>query len=283
MTDLGVRLGMVREFFGISAEAMSNKLGKRSRGSWEGYEKNSTLPKADVLAHLAKDGINTHWLLTGEGEMLRDQREGTSEESAREAENPEPTTDQEWLASFVPPLVGPKGVVLKPEDIPPKRPAARRKEAGDNIRSHARSRPIIGLAACGPNGWATWEQNRFRAVVPSDLGEDSDAFPVIAHGDSMRPFGIIPGALCWASPSETPETFDIVCAERRSPDGTTLMSIKCLGMLGSGAVELWGYEPLVERPTGGETQRTYFEIIPNSEIVRMSVITHILTRPTIGR
>jgi len=154
--------------------------------------------------------------------------------------------------------------------------------AGQDAQTPQPSRPIVGLAACGPEGWAEWNQNRFRAIVPPELRKDPHAFPILASGESMQPFGIYAGFLCWASPAEEPEMHDIICVERRSEQGDVLMSIKSLGLVSSDGVELYGYRPVAEDSYGGETQEVFSEFITSSALVRISVITHILTRPLVG-
>lgn len=66
------RLKRVREQLGQSQKGMDPLLGI-GKGSWQRYELGQT-PGGQVIAALAGLGIDAHWLLTGEGEMLRDQR-----------------------------------------------------------------------------------------------------------------------------------------------------------------------------------------------------------------
>ncbi|MDD2725204.1 MAG: S24 family peptidase [Methylovulum sp.] len=39
-------------------------------GSWKSYEKGPSKPGSDAMYNLADGGVNVHWLLTGEGNML---------------------------------------------------------------------------------------------------------------------------------------------------------------------------------------------------------------------
>ncbi|MDP2699644.1 helix-turn-helix transcriptional regulator [Thalassospira sp.] len=71
MNDLAGRLKSVRVHLHLSSAEMAKKVGLQNRKSWEGYEKGSNSPKAEVLCNLARSGIDAEWLLTGEGEMLR--------------------------------------------------------------------------------------------------------------------------------------------------------------------------------------------------------------------
>jgi hypothetical protein len=62
------RLKRVREYFERPQKEMDSFLGI-GKGSWQRYERGQT-PGSQVVAGLAKLGINTNWLLTGEGPML---------------------------------------------------------------------------------------------------------------------------------------------------------------------------------------------------------------------
>lgn len=63
------RLTALRSHFGLSQKAMAARLGIAGN-TWQRYELSNEPPNSSVLAKLAADGIDTHWLLTGEGAML---------------------------------------------------------------------------------------------------------------------------------------------------------------------------------------------------------------------
>ena len=63
------RLTALRSHFGLSQKAMAARLGIAGN-TWQRYELANEPPNSSVLAKLAADGIDTHWLLTGEGTML---------------------------------------------------------------------------------------------------------------------------------------------------------------------------------------------------------------------
>lgn len=160
--------------------------------------------------------------------------------------------------------------------------------SGEPIIQPTQSSPVaavLGLASCGPTGWANIESTRFNAIVPRELEADPDAYPVIATGTSMQPFGIYSGFLCWCSPAMRLGLGDIVCLERKLPNGDIMLTIKKLGVIGHDAYELIGYEQSVETPSsephGVETQKLFWEAVKMNEIERISVVAHILTRPTI--
>lgn len=67
-SEFCVRLKRVREYFERPQKEMDPFLGI-GKGSWQRYERGQT-PGSQVIAGLAKLGINTNWLLTGEGPML---------------------------------------------------------------------------------------------------------------------------------------------------------------------------------------------------------------------
>lgn len=65
------RLRLVRAHFRMSAGDMATRVGLKDRRTWERYERAETRPNADILAYLYGEGINVHWLLSGDGSMLR--------------------------------------------------------------------------------------------------------------------------------------------------------------------------------------------------------------------
>ncbi|SOE00598.1 helix-turn-helix domain-containing protein [Caenispirillum bisanense] len=69
MNDVSGRLRAVRQHLRMSQQELSTKLGL-GINSWQRYELEGKLPKADVLEQLVRLGFDAHWLLTGEGTML---------------------------------------------------------------------------------------------------------------------------------------------------------------------------------------------------------------------
>src|SRR5215213_824245 len=55
--------------------------------------------------------------------------------------------------------------------------------------------PVLGFAECGMKGW--YNEVALKVTAYSIAGLTSDAFAVIAVGDSMRPAGIEQGFLCY--------------------------------------------------------------------------------------
>ena len=70
MTELTERLRSIRSRLGLSQDGMSERFGL-GVGGWKRLEKEGRTPKDDVLAALFAAGINLNWLLTGDGQMLR--------------------------------------------------------------------------------------------------------------------------------------------------------------------------------------------------------------------
>ena len=153
--------------------------------------------------------------------------------------------------------------------------------AGDRVTKNA---PVLGLASCGSDGWARMDGSKFRAELPKSIQNDPDAFAVISKGESMQPFGIYEGYLCYCSPATELLIGDIVCVERKGDDGEVSLTIKKLGMIGHGAYEIIGYMPLKESLSsanhGKQSQELFWETVHIDDIERISVVTHIHTRPS---
>lgn len=162
---------------------------------------------------------------------------------------------------------------------PDQKPVSESLPTGD-----ARKVQLIGMASCGEDGWARLETTLFEAETPKTISNDPDAFAIIARGESMQPFGIYEGFLCFCSPATELKIGDIVCVERKLEDGTISLTIKKLGMIGHGAFEIIGYSPLEEVPgygsKGYQFQKLFWETVHEKEIDRISVVTHIHTRPS---
>ncbi|MBL4730992.1 MAG: helix-turn-helix transcriptional regulator [Rhizobiaceae bacterium] len=154
----------------------------------------------------------------------------------------------------------------------------------NNPKPVAKNAPVLGLASCGPDGWARMDGSKFRAELPKSIQNDPDAFAIISRGESMQPFGIYEGYLCYCSPATELLIGDIVCVERKEDDGEISLTIKKLGIIGHGAYEIIGYMPLKESLSsanhGKQSQELFWETVNKTDIERISVVTHIHTRPS---
>lgn len=72
------RLRMLRESRRLSQKEMAATAGGSQR-AWADYEGGRTLPSATVLAALARQGVDLHWLLLGDGGMMREAAAGMDE------------------------------------------------------------------------------------------------------------------------------------------------------------------------------------------------------------
>ena len=66
---IGARLKAIRKHLGVSQKAFAESLGVSWRGIQEN-ENNDRVPGGKILSGLTALGIDTHWLLTEEGNML---------------------------------------------------------------------------------------------------------------------------------------------------------------------------------------------------------------------
>lgn len=67
--EIGDRLKLAREHLGMSIAAMAKHVGMSHRG-YQDNEAGLRTPKSTVVSKFVELGISSHWLLTGEGEML---------------------------------------------------------------------------------------------------------------------------------------------------------------------------------------------------------------------
>ena len=68
--QIGLRVRMIREFFGITQELFSTKFGI-NRGLLSKYEKGDLGVPDSLKAIFFEMGISLDWLITGEGQMFR--------------------------------------------------------------------------------------------------------------------------------------------------------------------------------------------------------------------
>lgn len=77
------RLRQLREARRLSQKEIAATVGGSQR-AWADYEAGRTAPGAAVLAGLAEQGADLHWLLLGDGAMMRGTRAGLDEELLRD-------------------------------------------------------------------------------------------------------------------------------------------------------------------------------------------------------
>lgn len=92
---LQTRLRIARKALNLNASEMASAVGLSTRSTWERYERGKHIPNADILSQIAKLGIDIHWLVTGAGEMMREQG------AATEATIPGPLDEDALLDAIV--------------------------------------------------------------------------------------------------------------------------------------------------------------------------------------
>lgn len=68
MEGLTQRLRLIRSQLGFTQKEMAERVNVKYR-SWQDYENGKSVPGGKVLGGIALLGVNTNWLLTGEGPM----------------------------------------------------------------------------------------------------------------------------------------------------------------------------------------------------------------------
>lgn len=71
-TTFGERLRAWRTALGLTQAELAEQL-NIERTTWRKYETDITLPNAGILAQLCSMGLNTNWLLTGEGALFKNE------------------------------------------------------------------------------------------------------------------------------------------------------------------------------------------------------------------
>ena len=74
MHSIGSRLRVWRDLQSLKQEDAAKMIGL-SPGTYQNYERDIRAPNAESMALFAAAGINTNWLLTGEGRILREPEE----------------------------------------------------------------------------------------------------------------------------------------------------------------------------------------------------------------
>ena len=85
---LGERMKLIRESTGLSQKGFGERLGI-PQTTYANYESNKSQVPDEIKQHLARFGINLHWLITGEGTMQLDS-DLTVEDGDRQAYSPLP-------------------------------------------------------------------------------------------------------------------------------------------------------------------------------------------------
>ena len=144
---------------------------------------------------------------------------------------------------------------------------------------------VVGMAACGQDGWASLGQNDMTATLP-DRSMSDRSFAVIAAGESMQPFGIFAGSVCYCDPEVPIDIGHFVFVERRLDDDKTAMTIKRVTMIGSGGdLELHGFLPPTEKAgalgNAAASQDGYNEVVSAKNIIRAAPVCWINTNPAL--
>lgn len=67
---IGARIKEARKALGLTQDALAALAGAKSKSGLQDNEAGKNMPGGQMIGALARAGINTNWLLTGEGPML---------------------------------------------------------------------------------------------------------------------------------------------------------------------------------------------------------------------
>ena len=128
--------------------------------------------------------------------------------------------------------------------------------------------PVVGLAACGVEGW----NQMMPITVSATLPLAKNMMAVIAAGECMVPAGIGPGQICYCDPDQQPLAGDAVYVVRKGG----LAAIKLYvgeGELGSDWIRMKGWLPAKE----GD-QMSFFLDIAISHIEKIAPVIFVRRR-----
>ncbi len=196
-------------------------------------------------------GVSLTWLLTGRGQMYGSSR----------------------IIDIKTNYSGVSEPVRELNTLHPKKQADE-KQTEKAIEQSASIRVISMIPMDDGNGWATMKNSRLDIAAPAHMSEDT--FAVHATGASMQPHGIFDGHICFCDPRLDANMDDIVCIEHKMGDDTVL-AIKIMGLIGSDSIEVYSYKQTTEAD-GREVYESHGELIRKKDIVKISVVSWILTR-----
>ena len=199
------------------------------------YEKGRATPGQDFLERLAvKFSVNPEWLLLGRGDM--------------------------YLRASAPAPGAPDPGASAPES--------------QTDASGAAAVPVIGLAACGYQGWFNPNDIALNTTIAAGDARPG-MFAVIAIGASMQPEGIRHGFVVICDPNLTPRKGDVVYVERRDlEEGTVHASLK----LYSGRDEDWVYLASWSEPDQDGRQEMEFAELSTRYLGRLVVASMVKRR-----
>ena len=169
------------------------------------------------------------------------------------------SVNPEWL------LLGQGDMYLQPARIAP--------ENQPNVSGQA-AVPVIGLAACGYQGWFNPNDIALNTAIAAGDARPG-MFAVIAIGASMQPEGIRHGFVVICDPNLKPRKGDVVYVERRDlEEGTVHASLK----LYSGRDEDWVYLASWSEPDQDDRQEMEFAELSTRYLGRLVVASMVKRR-----
>lgn len=78
------RINEVAELFGINIKQLAAKAGI-TYNSFQRYSSGTSMPTEQFFTGMYKAGVNLHWFVSGEGDILRDQQDGDAVNEAKAA------------------------------------------------------------------------------------------------------------------------------------------------------------------------------------------------------
>ena len=215
-----------------SRRSFADRLGT-TESTLRNYEQGKSSPNSEFLAEVVKVlRVEPKWLLTGQGSMYQN----------------------EELAN------------IPVEEVPaPFTPAAPAQEADPWKSTHWQQVPVIGLAACGLDGWYNPSPLAMRLNLYVDYPYNPEFFAVIAVVTSMQPEGIRQGFVLYCDPAAKIDPDDAVYIEQK--DGTA--AVKKYVTTDGDWVYLQGWLPPSEE---AESQQPFMDKLSRSVIRRMACV-----------
>lgn len=207
---------------------------------------NDSAQKEELAAISRKTGLSLSWLITGEGDPWSGkevEKEGEQKpeapaarktrKAAQEAAHEQETASPVQMPSPMTPPPPPRAAMLA--EMGTACYAGMYKGMPAALSAAVPSMTLLGLAACGMDGWEG--RITYPISVPAPHVRQ-DMLAVLMYGTSLVPKGILDGHICFCDPRAEPQPGEVVYVEHRGGAHAILKEFLGYGVQGAAPDEL---------------------------------------------